>query len=109
MAMSGAAQYYGLHYWYGIGLVVCIVPPVTFLLHNFWTYKVDIKTDLLVKEPIDTIFVKKHFILVWLLYFFAVLVGKYGSLNVVFGLFGSEADTSHSLMLCYVMLWYGMV
>jgi SAM-dependent methyltransferase/putative flippase GtrA len=39
MAVSGAAQYYGLHYWYGIGFVVCIVPPVTFLIHNFWTYK----------------------------------------------------------------------
>lgn len=39
MAISGAAQYYGLHYWYGIGFVVCAVPPVTFLLHNFWTYR----------------------------------------------------------------------
>lgn len=39
MAISGAAQYFELHYWYGIGLVVCIVPPVTFLLHNFWTYR----------------------------------------------------------------------
>ena len=39
MAISGAAQHYGLHYGYGIAFVVCIVPPVTFLLHNFWTYK----------------------------------------------------------------------
>lgn len=39
MTISGAAQYLGLHYLYGIGLVVCIVPPVTFLLHNFWTYR----------------------------------------------------------------------
>lgn len=39
MALSGAAQYYGLHYWYGIVFVVCTVPPVTFLLHNFWTYR----------------------------------------------------------------------
>ena len=39
MGISGTAQYYGLHYWYGIGFVVCIVPPVTFVLHNFWTYK----------------------------------------------------------------------
>jgi SAM-dependent methyltransferase len=39
MTISGAAQYYGLHYWYGIVFVVCIVPPVTFLLHNFWTYR----------------------------------------------------------------------
>ena len=39
MTISGTAQYYGLHYLYGLGLVVCIVPPVTFLLHNFWTYR----------------------------------------------------------------------
>jgi len=36
--VSGAAQYLGLHYVVGIGLVVCTVPPVTFLLHKFWTY-----------------------------------------------------------------------
>ena len=39
MTISGAAQHYGLHYGYGIGLVVCILPPVTFLLHNYWTYR----------------------------------------------------------------------
>jgi putative flippase GtrA len=39
MAVSGATQHYGLHYGYGIAFVVCIVPPVTFLLHNFWTYR----------------------------------------------------------------------
>ena len=39
MSISGAAQYYGLHYLYGILLVVCIVPAVTFLLHSFWTYR----------------------------------------------------------------------
>ncbi|MDD5175818.1 MAG: GtrA family protein [Sterolibacterium sp.] len=39
MLVSGAAHYFGLHFSYGIGLVVCVVPPVTFLLHNFWTYR----------------------------------------------------------------------
>lgn len=39
MTISGAAQYYELHYWYGIGLVACIVPGLTFLLHSLWTYK----------------------------------------------------------------------
>jgi putative flippase GtrA len=39
MTISGTAQYYGLHYLYGIALVVCIVPPVTFFLHSYWTYK----------------------------------------------------------------------
>lgn len=38
VTVSGLAEWYGLHYWYGIGLVVCCVTPVTFLLHNFWTY-----------------------------------------------------------------------
>jgi SAM-dependent methyltransferase/putative flippase GtrA len=38
-AISGAAQYYGLHYWYGIAFVVFTIPPVSFLLHNFWTYR----------------------------------------------------------------------
>lgn len=37
--VSGLAQYYKLHYWYGIILVVCTVPPMTFLLHKFWTYR----------------------------------------------------------------------
>ena len=39
MSISGAAQYGGLYYLYGIAFVVCIVPAVTFLLHNFWTYQ----------------------------------------------------------------------
>lgn len=39
VSISGAAQFYGMHYWYGIVFVVCAVPPVTFLLHNFWTYR----------------------------------------------------------------------
>lgn len=39
MAISGTAQYYGLHYLYGIGFVACTVAPVTFLLHSFWTYR----------------------------------------------------------------------
>lgn len=39
VAVSGYAQYYNLHYIYGIGLVVCTVTPVTFLLHGFWTYR----------------------------------------------------------------------
>jgi putative flippase GtrA len=39
MAISGTVQYIGLDYLYGIGFVVCIVPPITFLLHNFWTYR----------------------------------------------------------------------
>jgi len=39
MSISGAAQYYGLHYLYGILFVVCIASVVAFLLHGFWTYR----------------------------------------------------------------------
>lgn len=39
MIISGAAQHYGLHYMWGIFFVVLTVPPVTFLLHSFWTYR----------------------------------------------------------------------
>jgi putative flippase GtrA len=39
MIVSGAAQHYGLHYMWGILFVVLSVPPVTFLLHSFWTYR----------------------------------------------------------------------
>ncbi|MBL4799730.1 MAG: GtrA family protein [Oleispira sp.] len=39
MAISGVAQYCGLHYGYGIVFVTCTVPLVTFLFHNFWTYR----------------------------------------------------------------------
>lgn len=39
MSVSGATEFYGMHYLYGIGFVVSTVPPVTFLLHNFWTYR----------------------------------------------------------------------
>jgi len=39
MLVSGAAEYLGLHYLHGILLVAMIIPPVTFILHNFWTYR----------------------------------------------------------------------
>lgn len=35
MGISDVVQHYG----YGIGFVVCVVPPVTFLLHSIWTYR----------------------------------------------------------------------
>lgn len=36
--LAALAQRLGLHYLIGIGLVVVVVPPVTFLLHRHWTY-----------------------------------------------------------------------
>jgi len=38
MSVSGAAAIGGLHYGLGIALVACVVPPVTFVMHRFWTY-----------------------------------------------------------------------
>jgi len=38
-AVSGLAQQFGLDFWVGVGLVVLTVPPVTFLLHGYWTYR----------------------------------------------------------------------
>ena len=37
--LSTLAERLGLHYLLGIGLVVTGVPPVTFLLHRYWTYR----------------------------------------------------------------------
>lgn len=39
IAIASTAQYIGLHYWYGIAFVVCLVPPVTFVLHRYWTFR----------------------------------------------------------------------
>jgi putative flippase GtrA len=39
MAISGTAEMLGWHYLVGIALVVCILPPVTFVAHNRWTYR----------------------------------------------------------------------
>lgn len=37
--LSAMAHRLGLQYMVGIALVVLVVPPTTFLLHNFWTYR----------------------------------------------------------------------
>jgi putative flippase GtrA len=37
--VSALAAHYNLHYLVGIGIVAVTVPPVTFLLHRFWTYR----------------------------------------------------------------------
>ena len=39
MTISGAAQYYGLPHAYGIFFVICTIPLLNFLLHNYWTYR----------------------------------------------------------------------
>jgi putative flippase GtrA len=37
--ISGHADLHGFHYGIGIASVAAIVPPVTFLLHKYWTYR----------------------------------------------------------------------
>ena len=37
--VSWLVQWAGYHYLLGILAVALCVPPVTFLLHNFWTYR----------------------------------------------------------------------
>ena len=39
MTVSGLAQRAGLFYGWGVAMVVCVVPPVTFTLHTLWTYR----------------------------------------------------------------------
>ena len=39
VSISGTAEHFGFDYLTGIAMVVCIVPIMSFLFHNFWTYK----------------------------------------------------------------------
>ncbi len=39
MGISGLASHAGLDYLPGIGLVVLMVPPMTFVMHSLWTYR----------------------------------------------------------------------
>jgi putative flippase GtrA len=39
VSVSALAAHFKLHYLVGIGIVAVTVPPVTFLLHRFWTYR----------------------------------------------------------------------
>lgn len=41
MLVARIAEKLGLHYLEGIAAVACIIPVVTFVLHNFWTYRSD--------------------------------------------------------------------
>ena len=38
-SLSTLVDYLGFNYLVGIGVIVLIVPAMTFLLHNFWTYR----------------------------------------------------------------------
>lgn len=37
--VASLAQYCGIHFLLGIALIAVSVPPATFLLHKFWTYR----------------------------------------------------------------------
>lgn len=38
--IATVVDWLGYSYVYGIAAVVCLLPPVNFVLHNFWTYRV---------------------------------------------------------------------
>jgi putative flippase GtrA len=37
--LAGYVDWLGYPYGYGIALVVCVIPPLNFVAHHFWTYK----------------------------------------------------------------------
>ena len=39
LAISWLAQTLGLSYWAGLAAILSVVPPLTFLLHRFWTFR----------------------------------------------------------------------
>jgi hypothetical protein len=66
------------------------------------------KVNLLITELKIFLFKNKWSGLVWFLFLLSFLVGLYGSLKVVFGLFGIETDTCHSIMLWDGVNSFGM-
>ena len=39
LAISWCAQTLGVSYWAGLAAILSIVPPLTFVLHRFWTFR----------------------------------------------------------------------
>ena len=39
LAISWLAQTLGLSYWVGLAVILSVVPPLTFLMHRFWTFR----------------------------------------------------------------------
>lgn len=39
LAISWTAQTLGLSYWAGLACILTVVPPITFVLHRFWTFR----------------------------------------------------------------------
>jgi len=39
LAISWLAQTLGLSYWAGLAGILSVVPPLTFVLHRFWTFR----------------------------------------------------------------------
>jgi putative flippase GtrA len=37
--VSWLVEWYGVNYWIGILCVISIIPPITFSVHNLWTYR----------------------------------------------------------------------
>jgi putative flippase GtrA len=39
LSISWLAQTVGLSYWAGLLCILAVVPPITFVLHRFWTFR----------------------------------------------------------------------
>ncbi|ANA34077.1 GtrA family protein [Ralstonia mannitolilytica] len=39
LAISWLAQTLGASYWVGLAAILSVVPPLTFVLHRFWTFR----------------------------------------------------------------------
>lgn len=39
LAISWLAQTLGLSYWVGLAAILSVVPPLTFVLHRYWTFR----------------------------------------------------------------------
>jgi putative flippase GtrA len=52
VTIAWLADLAGFSYWMGIACVVAIVPPVTFLMHAYWTYRLDTRVRIMQRLPI---------------------------------------------------------
>jgi putative flippase GtrA len=47
MAIAAAVEAAGLHYAVGIGCIVLVVPAISYLMHDRWTYGRSIRPDVI--------------------------------------------------------------
>lgn len=52
--VSGLVDALGFPYQAGIAAVVCVMPPVNFLMHHFWTYRPTPQISSYIQDPIES-------------------------------------------------------